>query len=138
MVGKPQTKKGKPRGRPWPKGVSGHPAGNRHLGDVLRSRFAHEMLKVVPAKVGGVMIEAPRYELFITQMIEAGIKGNTPARKLLLEFMNANDAAEVAAEQQAKQATERGTGAFDWGAAKEKTMKQLAATIKAARRAERG
>ena len=107
MVGKPQTKKGKPRGRPWPKGVSGHPAGNRHLGDVLRSRFAHEMLKVVPAKVGGVMIEAPRYELFITQMIEAGIKGNTPARKLLLEFMNANDAAEVAAEA-AGQAGDRG------------------------------
>ena len=74
----------------------GQPAGNRHLGDVLRGRFAHEMLKVVPAKVGGDMIEAPRYELFITQMIEPGIKGNTPARKLLLEFMNANDAAEVA------------------------------------------
>ena len=46
--------------------------------------------------------------------------------------------AKALAEQNAKAATEGGTGAFDWGAAKEQTMRQLEATIKAARRAERG
>ena len=130
--------KKKPRGRPFPKGVSGNPHGNRHLGAIVGSRFAQEMLKVVPAQIGGKMVEAPQYELFIMQMIQAGIKGNTPARKLVLEFMAANDARDAAAEEKAKQATEGGVGVFNWDAAKEQTLQQLKSVLKEARRAERG
>ena len=131
-------KKKKPRGRPFPKGVSGNPHGNRHLGAIVGNRFMAEMLKVVPAQIGGKMVEAPRYELFVTQMIEQGIKGNTPARKLVLEFMQANDARETAAEQQAKKALVGGLGEFNWDEAKEQAVLQLREVIKDARRGERG
>ena len=91
----------------------------------MGNRFAQEMLKVVPAQIGGKMVEAPQYELFIMQMIQAGIKGNTPARKLVLEFMAANDARDATAEEKAKAAIEGGVGNFNWDAAKEQTLQQV-------------
>ena len=72
------------------------------------------------------------------QMIQAGIKGNTPARKLVLEFMAANDARDATAEEKAKAAIEGGVGVFNWDAAKEQALQQLKDVIKEVRRAERG
>ena len=137
MVETTTKKKLKPRGRPFPKGQSGNPKG-RPLGEIVGNRFAAEMLKVVPAQVGGKTIEAPQYELFIMQMIQAGIKGNTPARKLVLDFIAANDARETAADEKAKQATEGGVGVFNWDDAKERVLQNLQSVFKQARRAERG
>ena len=137
MVETTTKKKLKPRGRPFPKGQSGNPKG-RPLGEVVGNRFAQEMLKVVPAQIGGKMVEAPQYELFIRQMIQEGIKGNAPARKQVLDFIAANDARESAADEKTKQATEGGVGVFNWDAAKEQTLQQLKDVIKGVRRAERG
>ena len=57
MVETTTKKKLKPRGRPFPKGQSGNPKG-RPLGEVVGNRFAQEMHKVVPAQIGGKMVEA--------------------------------------------------------------------------------
>ena len=129
-------KKLKPRGRPFPKGQSGNPKG-RPLGEIVGNRFAQEMLKVVPAQVGGKTIEAPQYQLFIMQMIQAGIKGNTPARKLVLEFIAANDALRAQREEADKAAGEGGVGNFNWDAAKEGVLHGLQDILKQARRGAR-
>ena len=83
-------------------------------------------------------IRATQFKLFMEKLIQAGIQGRATDRKLVLQYFEAIETRKAAAEQAAKQATEGGTGVFDWGAAKAQTIKQLEATIKAARRAERG
>jgi hypothetical protein len=56
------------------------------------------MFKQVEAKVGEAWIKAPQYEFFVNEMIKAGIKGNTPARKLVLDFMGSLEVKETIAE----------------------------------------
>jgi hypothetical protein len=77
-------KKRKPRGKPFPKGVSGNPTGNPpgKVKAALANRtfndcFVAAMLKEVDALENGQPIKATNYELFIKQMINAGIKGGT-------------------------------------------------------------
>jgi hypothetical protein len=54
----------------------------------------------VPANTGGEVVSTTYYELLLHQMIKAGIKGNTQARKLVLDFMIA------AMEREGRQKTE--------------------------------
>jgi hypothetical protein len=102
--------KKKPRGKPFPKGVSPNPGsvpnekkryanGNK----TFTEQFFKEMFREVEALENGVRIKSTKYNLFIKQMVDAGIKGNTPARKLVLDFMNSLEVKEEKAE--AKQAT---------------------------------
>jgi hypothetical protein len=68
--------------------------------DMINGKFLELMAKEVPAVMGGKTVMTTHYELFLTQMIKAGIKGNTQARKLVLDFMIA------AMEREGRQKTE--------------------------------
>ena len=130
------TKKKKPRGKPFPKGVSGNPTGNppglvkaRETAKSFSQCFIALMNKEVEATEDGKKIKAPTYELFVKQMISAGIKGTstgTPARKLVLDFLNGLETKETTDE--AKQATEgEDVQAFSWDAAKEQLYQDMKA-----------
>ena len=110
MVEIAKRKRTKPSGKPFPKGVSGNPNGRptkaREAAKTFSECFIAAMNKEVDALVDGQPTRAPRYELFIGQMIQAGIKGGTgtQARKLVLDFMNGLEVKETVAD--AKQAAE--------------------------------
>jgi hypothetical protein len=68
--------------------------------DTINKKFLELMAEEVPANTGGEVVSTTYYELFLHQMIKAGIKGNTQARKLVLDFMIA------AMEREGRQKTE--------------------------------
>jgi hypothetical protein len=130
--------KKKPRGKPFPKGVSGNPKGNpeslakareaaRNANRTFAEQFLKEMHREVPAIENGVPIKAKNYKLFVQQMIAAGIKGGTgtQARKLVLEFL-----ALLVAEEK-KAAEGENVEAFSWDDAKEKLYQRLKAAGRA-------
>jgi hypothetical protein len=55
--------------------------------DTINKKFLELMAKEVRAVVSGKNVVMTHYELFLMHMIQSGIKGNTQARKLLLDFM---------------------------------------------------
>ncbi len=55
------------------------------------------MFKEVEVLIGGNLVKTTHYRLFIQQLIQAGIKGNTPAKKLVLDFMSKQEARETVA-----------------------------------------
>ena len=130
-----EVKKKKPRGKPFPKGVSGNPTGNppglvkaRAASRTFSQCFIALMNKEVEATEDGKKIKAPTYELFVKQMINAGIKGTstgTPARKLVLEFMAGLETKETAEEVKKASEPEDMSG-FSWDEEKEKLLQQLA------------
>ena len=105
----PVTKrKPKPRGKPFVAGGDDrrNPTKARDTVKTFSECFIAAMNKEVDALVDGQPTRAPRYELFIGQMIRAGIKGGTgtQARKLVLDFMNGLEVKETVAD--GKQAAE--------------------------------
>jgi hypothetical protein len=109
--------KKKPRGKPFHKGLSGN-FGGKFQGRLTQmgDDFVRELFKPVDAQVNGKPVRTTQHALFIQQLIKAGITGNTPARKLLLDFMRENEIREkiIATELATKQAS--GSVAIDWGA----------------------
>ena len=127
------------KGRPFPPGNNANPKGRpKKTLAAADEHFLDVFFSTIDVLKGGVPVRATRFKLFMEKLVEAGIKGRAIDRKLVLQYFEAIEARKALAEQNAKAATEGGTGAFDWGAAKEQTMRQIEATIKAARRAERG
>jgi hypothetical protein len=131
--------KKKPRGKPFPKGVSPNPGGvpnekkrYANANKTFAEQFLKEMFREVEALENGVPIKAPNYAIFIRQMINAGIKGGTgtQARKLVLEFLSLLENKEVAAE--AQRATEGDPPeVFSWDDAKEKLYQRFKAAGRA-------
>jgi uncharacterized protein DUF5681 len=125
--------KKKPRGKPFPKGLSGNPGGKfqgrlTQMGD----DFVRELFKPVDAQVNGKPVRTTQHALFIQQLIKAGITGNTPARKLLLDFMRENEIREkiIATELATKQAS--GSVAIDWGAEQGSVYQDVLSKLKSA------
>ena len=87
------------------------------------------MHKTVDASEGGQPIKATNYELFIKQMINAGIKGTitgTPARKLVLDFMGSLEVKEMIAEAK-REAEGENVDDFSWDEAKEQLYQDMKA-----------
>jgi hypothetical protein len=55
--------------------------------DTINRKFLDLMAKEVTANIGGKVVVTSNYELFLGEMIKSGIKGNTQARKLVLDFL---------------------------------------------------
>ena len=122
----------KKRGKPFAKGsderrnVDGKPKKASEANFEFNQHFIGEMFREVQASIDGKPIIAPRYQLFIKQMIEAGIKGNTSARKLVMEFMSKLETKEEVDE--AKRESEgEDASAFSWDAAKEQLYQDMKA-----------
>ena len=122
--GKPFTGKDDPRNNP-----NGRPTKARETAKSFAECFVATMHKEVEALENGQPIKATNYELFVKQMVNAGIKGTstgTPARKLVLDFLNGLETKETTDE--AKQATEgEDVQAFSWDAAKEQLYQDMKA-----------
>ena len=61
----------------------------------INRNFLDLMAKEVTANIGGQTIVTTNYELFLSEMIKYGIKGNSQARKLVLDFLLAAMASEA-------------------------------------------
>ena len=131
-------RKRKPRGTPFPKGVSGNPNGRPSekkriaaAANACNDIFLEEMFKEVEVLIGGQPTKTTHYRLFVQQMIQAGIKGGpgTPARKLVMDFMSKQEARETIADAKREQDGES-IESFSWDAAKDALYQEL----KAARR----
>ena len=91
--------------------------------DTINRKFLDLMLKEVPANIGGQVVLTTNYELFLGEMIKHGIKGNTQARKLVLDFMLA------AMEREGRQKTDEaereteGAEVISWNGAKVQLLK---------------
>ena len=54
--------------------------------------FLEEFFKEVTALQNGEPVKASQHKLFMQQLIQAGIKGNTPAKRLVLQHFEAVEA----------------------------------------------
>ncbi len=83
------------------------------------------MFKEVSANIGGQTIVAPQYELFIKQMIKAGISGNTSARRLVVDFLLGIQAREAAQKTDETQRETEGESpeVVSWDGAKAQLLK---------------
>ena len=130
-------KKGRGPGRPFlpgnkanAKGINGH----TKTIEVADDTFLDEFFKEVEALQDGQVVKASRYKLFISQMITAGIKGGTPAKRLVLQHFEAVQARRKVDEAlRIKKAAESGTSNFSWDAEKERVLQELKAAAKAAK-----
>jgi hypothetical protein len=93
--------------------------------DTINRKFLDLMAKQITANVGGKIVETTNYELFLGEMIKSGIRGNTQARKLVLDFLIA------AMEREGRQKTDEtkikpeveSAEMFSWDGAKEQLLK---------------
>ena len=74
--------------------MSGNPGGKASRLTKVGDAFMRELFKPVEATVNGQPVKTTQYQLFVQQLIKAGITGNTPARKLVLEFMRDHEVRE--------------------------------------------
>ena len=132
-----KKKKGGP-GRPFLPGNNANPKGRPKAMSTMDEVFLKEFFKEVEAMQGGSIVKRSQYRFFVQELIKAGIKGTTPAKKLVLDFFTAVEMRKLAKQREDKQATEGGVGNFNWDAAKEQSLQQLKDVIKDVRRAERG
>ena len=140
---KPEKRRQGGKGRPFPPGNNANPKGRpKKTLAAADEHFLDAFFSTVDVLKNGVPIRASQFKLFMEKLIQAGINGRSTDRKLVLQYFEAIEARKALAEQNAQAATESGTGVFDWGAAKEQTIKrleaikQLEAVVKEARRAE--
>ena len=92
----------------------------------INERFLALMFKEVAANVGGQTIVAPQYELFLGEMIKAGIRGNTSARRLVVDFLlglQAREAGQKTDETQRETEGESPEVVVSWDCAKERLLK---------------
>lgn len=103
--GKRSPKTKRPRGKPFSEGDDSRrnllgttPVAKRRIAEAANacnSIFMEEMFKEVEVLIGGNLVQTTHYRLFIQQLIRAGIRGNTPAKKLVLDFMSKQEARET-------------------------------------------
>jgi len=83
---------GKPRGRPWPPGTSGNPAGRPKKGrtytDMIREYLdGSQEIEVGKGKrMHTVLVK--RKEMFIRSMFQEVIKGNVAAQRLFMNYLD--------------------------------------------------
>ena len=88
----------------------------------INERFLALMFKEVEATIGGQHVVAPQYELFLGEMIKAGIRGNTSARRLVVDFLLGLEAREKTAETIPETEAET-PEVVSWNCAKEQLLK---------------
>ena len=128
----------KPRGRPFEVGNPGGPGRPPKTLAYADELFLDELFKDVDVKVAGKMQRETQYKVFLTKLIRAGIDGNTPAKKLVLEYFERIEQRRTQREQEDKAAVESGVQNFNWDAAKEGVLQNLQNVLKIARREQRG
>ena len=124
-------------GRPFVKGQVANPKGtNRYTKELANADdvFLDEFFREVEALQGSQVIKASQYKLFIHQMVQAGIKGNTPAKKLVLQHF----ATVEARKAQKAEAKDNGVVEIDWDEEKARVLQEVKAAAKAAKEALRG
>ena len=77
------------------------------------------------ANVGGQTIVAPQYELFLGEMIKAGIRGNTSARRLVVDFLLGLEAREARekADETKRETEGESPEVVNWDVAKARLLK---------------
>ena len=76
-----KVKKRRGPGKPFPKGVSPNPGGVPKKITTMDDVFLEEFFKEVDAMQGGQIVRATQYRFFVQELIKAGIKGGTPAKR---------------------------------------------------------
>ena len=93
-----------------------------------------ELFKPVEATVNGQPVKTTQYQLFVQQLIKAGITGNTPARKLVLEFMRDHEVREKMFADEIATQKAGGLLQLDWDAEEESIMQAAVAKLNAVRK----